>query len=59
MKKCSIEITDAEIDDLFKLFSSDSQENQLINYTQFIHATLDTSNLLTKEKLWSIFKQID
>jgi len=37
------------------LLSVNNSGNQMINYTEFIAATIDLQNLLTDEKLWSLF----
>ncbi len=33
MKKSNVDISDAELEDLFKLFSNDTHEEKLINYS--------------------------
>ena len=48
---------DSEIDELIK--EVDIKGNGMINYSEFIAATIKTKEVLTEARLWAIFKQFD
>ena len=41
------------------MLQSEVNENGLINYTDFVTATIETQNLITEELLWWLFGQFD
>ena len=50
-------IDEKEIQEIIK--EIDYVGNNLINYTEFLAASLSVSNTLTEEMLWSMFKKFD
>lgn len=58
MKEQGIKHTESEIRRILKEFNIKEDENG-INYTEFITATLDKKHYLNKEKLWLVFKYFD
>jgi calcium-dependent protein kinase len=44
---------------IIKTINTDDGENNYINYSDFIAASLDCKTFLSKQKLWSLFKYFD
>ena len=57
LKELELGIDEKEIQDIIK--EIDYVGNNLINYTEFLAASLSVSNTLTEEMLWSMFKKFD
>jgi len=58
MRECGYTDTDQEISKLMKTIHVED-DKPVINYSEFIAATLDSKTHLTKEKLWTVFKYFD
>jgi len=59
MKELGYSDTEKEIIKLMKSIHSKDEKEPVINYSEFIAATLDNKRFLTKEKLWTVFKYFD
>ncbi len=60
MQKANIVIDQDELEQIFSNVSPELENGEKkISYSNFIQATLDLRTLLTKEKLWSLFKFIN
>ena len=57
MKQLNLSTEDKEIQKIIK--EIDYIGNGLINYSEFIAATLSIGQVLTEEQLWSLFKKFD
>ena len=51
--KAKINISDKEIDEVIS--QVDYHENKMINYSEFLAATIDVKNFLTNSRLKAIF----
>jgi len=58
MKDLGYDYTIGKLEALMKTIKIDSSR-PLINYTEFIAATMDKKNYITKERLWAGFKHFD
>lgn len=56
-REAGLRFAEAEIDDLVN--SIDHDNTGVINYTEFLAATLDMRTALNKERLWHAFKHFD
>ena len=55
--KKRMNVSDAEIQEIIS--QMDYQNNQKINYSEFLAATMDVRNFLTDSKLKAVFQQFD
>ena len=53
IKKCNLKISQHDIEEMIK--EVDYHGNGKINYSEFLSATIDVKNFLTKQKLRAIF----
>lgn len=57
IQKSNYAISEDEIDDIIK--NLDLANNGVINYTEFLSATIDLNSILTQTKLMALFKTFD
>ena len=57
MRDKNIDKKDEEVEKIIR--SIDLNGNQMINYSEFLTATLEVKNLVTDEKLWMMFRTFD
>jgi Ca2+-binding EF-hand superfamily protein len=57
LRKASLDMSVKELDQI--VAELDYNQNDMINYTEFIAATINTASFLTEEKLAAIFKTFD
>lgn len=57
MKDAGIEVAGDEIRSIMD--NLDYEHNGMLNYTEFLLATMDRKKLLRKENLWAAFKHFD
>jgi len=58
MEELGHSLAQEQIDSIMKSIKIDSTTPN-INYTEFLAATIDKKQLLTKERLWNAFKHFD